>query len=76
MVLMLFGWALSIFIASPESVVRSDGSRPAIPTSYEGLSLAQRSAQIIKREVLHFIETICNWRIISLIPMFFAANFL
>ncbi|RMZ80828.1 hypothetical protein DV737_g2878, partial [Chaetothyriales sp. CBS 132003] len=67
-VIMLFGWALSIFISSAESLSRK----------YDGVRISQESKAInwlnIRCTILHMARIILDWKVACLYPMFFNAN--
>lgn len=67
-VVMLFGWALSVFVCSTES----------LSSKYRGARIAQESKAVtwgnLRESVLQTAKIVFNWRIMCLYPMFFNAN--
>lgn len=73
---MLFGSVLSLMLAPPWKVFRSDGScaghNPALTQHSE--TFAQKFVRIAKREVLSVLSLRHEKRLFFLLPMFFGAN--
>ncbi|KAL0933227.1 major facilitator superfamily transporter [Colletotrichum truncatum] len=63
MVIMLFGWALGIFICSPKRI-RLAQLHAATETE----------KQSIKGMFEMSLATLCNWRVVCMLPLFFCAN--
>ncbi|KAJ9133322.1 MFS transporter [Pleurostoma richardsiae] len=67
-VIMLFGWILSLFVCSTES----------LSSKYDGSRIDEESKSLtwgnIKSSVIQTIMIIFDWRIMCLYPMFFNAN--
>jgi hypothetical protein len=63
MVIMLFGWALGIFICSP-SRIRLAQLHAATETEKNSLKETMKQA----------IRTVCTWRVACMLPLFFSAN--
>ncbi|KIJ24610.1 hypothetical protein M422DRAFT_39088 [Sphaerobolus stellatus SS14] len=66
-VVMAFGWLLSVFVAPPNRVTRSDGTVVA-RTKHRASDLTW------KQQLRAFTKAYSNWRIMILIPMFFCTN--
>lgn len=68
MVIMLFGWLLSVFVCSTENL--SD--------NYHGNRIAQESKAFnwtnLKGTIVETLRIVFNWKNLCLYPMFFAAN--
>ncbi|BDD63660.1 hypothetical protein MPDQ_003250 [Monascus purpureus] len=64
MVIMLFGWVLSIFICSP-SKVRVSGGR---------YKIEEEKGENWREVALRAVRTLSDWRVLCMIPMFFSAN--
>lgn len=61
-VVMSFGWLITMFIVPPERVIRSDGSSV--------VRRAKSGSEIGFRQQLDaFIKAYANWKILTLIPM-------
>ena len=64
LVIMVFGWLLSIFICDPSSIRgKGAGTHP--------------EAEVMKswrRNIMLSLRTISNWRVLCLLPLFFSAN--
>lgn len=63
MVIMLFGWVLGLFLCSP-SRIRLAQLHRAVETEKRSIRGAAEMA----------IRTICRWRVVCMIPLFFSAN--
>ena len=63
MVIMIFGWALGFFICSP-SRIRLVQLRKAVETEKHTL----------RGTISISIQTICKWRVICLLPLFFSVS--
>lgn len=67
-VVMLFGWALSVFVSSTESLSRR----------YHGSRIPQESKKLnwvnLKSTVIQTLTIIFDWKIMCLYPMFYNAN--
>jgi MFS family permease len=63
MVIMLFGWALGVFICSP-SRIKLAQLHAAIETEKHSL----------KATITQAVQTVCTWRVACMIPLFFCAN--
>lgn len=62
MVVMAFGWLLTVLVAPPNRVVRSDGSVVARQVKHASdLGFRQQFAA--------FVQAYADWRILALIPM-------
>lgn len=69
MVVMAFGWLITVFVVPPSRIVRSDGSlvqRPATSGSVVGFTQQLNAA----------VEAYGNWKIIALIPMLYVNSFI
>ncbi|OGM49411.1 UNC93-like protein [Aspergillus bombycis] len=67
-VVMLFGWALSVFVCSTESLSRK----------YHGSRISQDSKTLnwanLKRTATETVKIVFDWRVMCLYPMFYNAN--
>lgn len=67
-VVMLFGWALSVFVCSTES----------LSSKYRGSRIADESKAVnwtnLRGSVLQMLSIIFDWKTVCLYPMFFNAN--
>lgn len=66
MVIMLFGWLLSIFICSP--------SRVRLPQLQRAVAPEESYHSSIKAVVLHTVRVLATWRVLLMLPLFFCAN--
>jgi hypothetical protein len=74
MVIMLFGWLLSLTILPPSAIIRSDGTRVVLLSDILERSSAWHKAMMVtKRECTHFVSVLNDWRTIGLLPMYVAA---
>ncbi|GAB1192963.1 hypothetical protein APSETT444_002164 [Aspergillus pseudonomiae] len=67
-VVMLFGWALSVFVCSTESLSRK----------YHGSRISQDSKALnwsnLQRTAMETVKIVFDWRVMCLYPMFYNAN--
>ena len=67
-VVMLFGWALSVFVCSTESLSRK----------YHGARIAEETKTLnvrnVWKAVVETLRIVVDWKIVCLYPMFFNAN--
>ncbi|KAJ6441076.1 MFS transporter [Purpureocillium lavendulum] len=63
MVVMLFGWLLGVFICNP-SRIRLAQLHRAVETE----------KHTIKGTMMTAVRTICKWRVLCMLPLFFSAN--
>ena len=63
MVLMLVGWVLGIFICSPPRIKLAQ-LHAAVETEKHSL----------KETLKRFVQTVCTWRVVCMLPLFFCAN--
>ena len=76
MVIMLFGWVISVFICPPSSV---NNSQLAAEVSHHEVSRKRGimklfDAEVMREAVRLWIKVMIRWRILFLIPLFFSAN--
>ncbi|EXJ96523.1 hypothetical protein A1O1_01649 [Capronia coronata CBS 617.96] len=64
MVIMLFGWALGVFICSPNHVALTQVH----------LVMENEGKYSLKAAVKIAAQTICSWRVLCMLPLFFCAN--
>lgn len=60
--IMAFGWALGVFICPPSYVKGAQ------------LQITPESEKNFRHILRHAILTICNWRVLCILPLFFSAN--
>lgn len=67
-VVMLFGWGLSLFVSPAESLSRK----------YSGTRISEESRRLkwvnLKATIVQTLKIVFNWKIMCLYPMFFNAN--
>ncbi|KAF9869557.1 hypothetical protein CkaCkLH20_12950 [Colletotrichum karsti] len=63
MSIMLFGWALGIFICSPKRIRLAQLS-----------AATETEKQSVKGMFDMSVATLCNWRVLCMLPLFFCAN--
>ena len=64
MVIIFFGVASSFFVLPPNLVVRPDGTVPKLDTTTK-----------VHEELVGMFRTLKDWRMLALLPMFFASNY-
>ncbi|VDB94301.1 unnamed protein product [Peniophora sp. CBMAI 1063] len=64
-IIMFFGAALTLLLLSPTAVARGDGSTTVEVQKVSGPM----------EEIMGLLDIVKDWRILALIPMFFASNF-
>ena len=64
LVIIFIGIASSALVLPPDQVIRSDGSIPRVDTTTK-----------IHEELVEMLRVLKDWRLLALLPMFFASNY-
>lgn len=74
MIIMLFGWALSVLICSPKHIKNKE-LRNEMAIDNSGLDKDSGfSFDRLKRSFVRLFKVLINWRVLCLLPLFFCAN--